>query len=295
MKRFHVILLVLMVARLAAAISIEWSSDLNAGDLQSDGVTPLDEGFEFVLGTFVGLTPGSENLGDWEATFRPFGTADYSPEWGGFSNSQSLANNAAPFETTARAYIWGRNGTDSGSEWILIGKPAWKWPNANPGGPPPFPVRWLVAMATEPEDVVLGAVNETGDGKFYMETALAEFDLTYEAWVEQEFDSGEPSLPEADFDGDGRSNFLEYALDSDPRTKDPPFHVELNSRLEIFVPRVPGRQVEWLLQGSEDLSGFTTMTTGFEIVVDEPDELVFKIVGALENRKFFRVKAVPTS
>lgn len=290
MLAFRLTFVVLLFVRLEGAISIEWSSDLNVVNRQSDGITPLDDGFEFLVGTFEGITPGIDNLEEWEGAFRPFGTAVYSLDVRRFSNAKTLTSNDPPFTTTARAYIWGRNGTASGSEWILIGKPAWKWPAANPGGPPPFPIRWLVANAVDEEDVILGAVEEGG---FHMQTASVELILSYDAWVALNFEGGEDSQASEDFDSDGRSNFLEYALGSDPKASDGPFVTPINADLEIAVPRAPGREVEWVLQSSSDLTSFSDMSDGFEITLDEADLLVFKVAPDPAVRRFYRVKAIP--
>ncbi|MGC6457593.1 MAG: hypothetical protein ACON4R_04415 [Akkermansiaceae bacterium] len=275
---------------LQAAISINWRSDLNAVNRQSDGVTPLDGSFEFMLGTFEGITPGVDNLEEWGAAFVPFGTATYSEASQRFSGSMTLFNNDSPFTVGSRAYLWGRNGTTSGSQWILIGKPSWTWPVANPVGPPPFPINWLVSTANG-DDVILGSVEENG---FHMQTASVEFPLTYEAWVAQEFQVAEDGSAEGDFDQDGRSNFLEYALGSDPKSADPDFTVILGQDLTIEVPRAAGRQVDWILQHSSDLTGFIDMEDGFERLVDEPERLVFKIDQTSDALRFFRVKAVPS-
>ena len=269
-------------------VSITSRSDWNANNRQSDGVTFLDGGFVFELGSFVEITPTSDNLDQWEAAWRPFGSASYDVSQQVFSNSKTLTSNTAPFTTTTRAYIWRRNGTPPGSEWILIGKPTWKWPNANPVGPPPFPVSWLVDGATG-SDVILGSVNEGG---FHLQTAAASFDLTYAKWVAIHFSEGEASAPGEDFDSDGRSNFLEYALGSDPKAGDGLFYLGMNANGEIEIARGENRVVNWVLKSSDDLTGFTTVTEGFEIVTDEPTRLVYRLTGPLAGRKFFQVEAV---
>jgi hypothetical protein len=289
MKGICLAFLVLLCNQLEAAISIEWSSDLNAVNRQSDGVTAFDEQFEFLVGTFEGIKPSADNLEEWESAFRLFGTAVYSIENKRFSNAKTLTSNDPPFTTSVRAYIWGRNGTTTGSEWILIGKPSWTWPAANPGGPPPFPIRWLVANA-EGDDVILGSVEEGG---FHMQTASVELVLPYSEWVDLNFEGGEDSGVSEDFDSDGRTNFLEYALGSDPKVSDGPFVTPINADLEIEVARAPGREVEWVLQVSNDLTDFVDMADGFEVAVDEPERLVLKISPDATARRFFRMKAVP--
>lgn len=271
-----------------AAVTIEWSSDPNATNRQSDGLTPLDADFKFELGTFEGITPDGSNLGKWQEAWRSFGDAVYNPAQARFSNTRSLASNAAPFTTSTRIYIWGRDGLKPGSEWILIGKPTWKWPVANTGGPPPFPERYLVAATSDP-DVILGSVNSGG---FHMQTAVADFDLNYGQWISFEFNEGEASGADEDFDRDGLSNYLEFALGSDPKARDAPFEVALNSEFEIKIPRKPGRAVKWVLKRSDNLSDFMEMAEGFEITIDEPTRLVFKVTGTFAGRQFFRVDAV---
>lgn len=269
--------------------SVVWASDFGALNRQSDGVSPLTSDFEFVLGSFVGITPRRDNVDEWEDAFQPFGTANYIVGQQRFSQSQTLTSNNPPFTTSTRPYIWGRNGTESGSEWILFGAPTWTWPVVNTGGPPPFPVSFLITALTQ-EDALVGSINEAG---FLMQTELVVFDFTYEDWVASVFSAGDATAHELDFDGDGRSNFLEYALDSDPKSPDPPFQVALEDGFLMEIPRVPGRQVNWQIQSSDDLSGFTTMTTGFEIVIDEPERLVIQINPPFGDRKFFRLQAVP--
>lgn len=274
---------------LRADIAIEWSSTEDGLDLQSDGLSPLDDDFDFLLGTFVGLTPDRENLSEWEEAFQVFGTASYRPASGRFFASEILSSNSAPFTTTARAYVWGRNGLESGSEWILFGRPAWTWPNATSIGPPPLPERWLVA-AVDPEEVVLGTVNAEG---VQMQTEAVRLTLGYRAWAAEAFPEAAESEPGQDFEGDGRSNFLEYALGSDPTTEDPPFEVVINSRQELTLAPAPDREVNWVLHESADLKTFAVMTEGFEVIVDEPDRLVFQITGGEPSPRFFRVEARP--
>lgn len=289
MKRAIAAVLILCLGEVLADASVEWSSDNGALNLQSDGVTPLNGDFEFLIGSFVGIVPTVDNLSDWEGSFQSLGSTDYSTDFDRFFGTATLVSNAAPFTTNTRVYVWGRNGTVPGSEWILFGRPTWKWPNANPVGPPPFPTRFPVFEVTT-DDVVLGAV---GEGEVHLQTTVASFDLSYASWVEMNFGVGEDSAAGSDFDEDGRSNFLEFALDSNPKMKDEDFRVILNRSLEIEVPRVAGRTVEWVLLASDDLVGFEEMTTGFEIAVDEVERLVFRITPPLASPRFFQVEARP--
>lgn len=272
-----------------ADIEIRWSSDLDVVNVQSDGTTPLDGSFEFFIGSFEGLVPDAGNVADWMASFRVFDTTAYDPETGRFASVKDLVSNAPPFAIGTRAYVWGRNGTGSGSEWILFGRPSWTWPDAapNPLAPPPLPLSWLT-QAVGREDVVLGSVNEGG---WQLRTARVVLDLSYPDWAGQVFLPGDDASAGGDPDGDGRSNFLEYAVGSDPREEDRPFEVGWNANREIEVNRAPGREVQWVVQVSEDLEEFTDLDGGVAFVVDEPDRLVFRIENPGPGQRFFRVAA----
>jgi hypothetical protein len=283
--------LALLIGSAGGAISIEWSSDIGATNYLSDGETPLGGEFEFLLGTFVGISPGTGNIDLWEDSWVTFGEAGYSEGLSRFSNARSLTSNAPPFTTNDQIYIWGRNGTVSGSEWILISKSTWKWPNANPGGPPPFPVRFLVA-GTSGEDAILGSVNEGG---VHMQTEKVEIVLTYDAWATEQFSEGEPSGADLDFDEDGRSNFLEYALGSDPKIKDEPFRFALKPDFTFEFTRAEGRSVKWVVEGSDDLVGFEALEDGVEVRIDTPTRLGYKITDISAEKKFFRIKAEPVN
>lgn len=271
------------------SIQIEWSSTPGGVDLQSDGVTVIDDSFEFLLGSFDGIVPTADNVSEWEGAFQVFGTAPYFPTLSRFQRQISLESNDSPFTTSTRAYVWGRNGTGPGSEWILFGKPSWTWPNANPVGPA-LPVRWLVFSIT-PADVVLGTVNADG---VQMKTVQVDLSLTYQQWTEVFFEPGDDASGGSDFDGDGRSNFLEYAAGSNPKAVDGPFEPELIGVDQLVIPRAAGREVEWVIYQSENLQGFEEVTSGVEVVADDADRLVLRMTTSSGPRRFFRVEARPT-
>ncbi|MEJ6580025.1 MAG: hypothetical protein QNL33_11305 [Akkermansiaceae bacterium] len=138
-------------------------------------------------------------------------------------------------------------------------------------------MNWRVAGAAG-GDAILGSVNEGG---FHMQTEVVSFTMTYEAWISTYFEAGDVSAPSEDFDNDGCSNFLEYALGSDPKVGDGPFYVGINASREIELARGERRVLNWVLKSSSDLTGFTVMTEGFETVVDEPTRLVYRLTGPL--------------
>lgn len=289
MKSSLVVFPILLSSLLPGEVLVEWSSDGEEVDFQSDGVTELDGQFEFVLGTFEGLTPNRSNLAEWESAFRVLGSTDYRPSLQRFFATVPLTSNAPPFALGARAYVWGRNGTGSGSEWVLYGKPEWTFPDANFIGLPPLPTRWRAAAVTN-DDVIVGQAN--GDG-FQIRTEKITYTLSYEDWAKSNFDQGDNQSPEADLENDGRSNFLEYALGSDPKSADGPFLTNLSPELELEWQRAPGREVNWVLQESDHLRVFIDREGGYEVVVNEPDRLVLLISQEAEGARFFRVEARP--
>ena len=125
-----------------------------------------------------------------------------------------------------------------------------------------------------------------------MQTAVADFELSYDQWAASFFEAGEASGRDQDFEADGRSNFLEYALGSDPKSPDGPFRVWFDGNLEIGFSRARGRPVDWQLQASDDLVEFVTLTEGFEVSFEDPDRVVFMIEPVTGGQRFFRVRAL---
>ncbi len=299
MSRLTFALLLLLVTSLQGARSIEWTGDLQSIDLRADGMTPLDESFIFELGTFVGIIPDETNLVEWESAWRSLGTATYSEGQMRFSNTSILSDNDAPFLTTNRAYIWGRNGLAPGSEWILIGRENWKWPAANGGGAAPLPIRWLVASSLVDEsDAIFGSLSKStpdgGDLQVAMQTAVADFDLTYAVWAEVEFaESAADNSPHADPDRDGRTNILEYAQGTDPLNGDEshaPF-VFLRAGFAIEVTQMPERSVRWVLKESGTLRNFTPVPEENYNLQTTPDKVTFSLNGSRGITNFFIVEA----
>ena len=97
--------------------------------------------------------------------------------------------------------------------------------------------------------------------------------MTWASWLGSEFSAGEQadalvSGPDADPDGDGRSNVLEYALASSPKTND------ANVGLEVFTanpirlrhPIVNAGDITYTIERSDDLANWTEVS---DLVVEE--------------------------
>ena len=275
----------------AYASQLTWQSPSGAVNLQSDGVTTLDSSFEFLVGAFpAAFTPTESNLEEWVNQFVPLGDPGiYLDGSQRFTRVATLTSNASPFERTNRVYIWGRNGTTSGSEWILMSRPVseWTWAVGSSGFPPiPGGPEYRVSDV-QPEDVVLGSVNDDGA---LMRTASVAFTLSYDDWVLANFDEGDDSSPTADIDGDGLDNLLEYAVGSDPQTADAETVLEMTSDFQLVIERVPGRLVNWEIESSTTLQNFAPFPTGLELLEDLPSRLVYRITDRTDVRRFFRAR-----
>ena len=145
-------------ALVSAAVNFEWNSDDGAVNRQSDGVTSMDASFEFVIGNFsAGFDPETRGRDEWVDNFQVLATTSYSDESQRFLIVSNIASNASPFGLSDDVYIWGRNGTESGSEWILVESDSWSWPDANPFGPP---IPKILRMATATNSEALGGFGE---------------------------------------------------------------------------------------------------------------------------------------
>ena len=50
--------------------------------------------------------------------------------------------------------------------------------------------------------------------------------------------------------------------------------------------------MDWELEYSADLESFAKLTSGLEVIDDDPDELVFRLTNPALIKGFFRVRAV---
>ena len=103
---------------------------------------------------------------------------------------------------------------------------------------------------------------------------------TFDLWQTEYFTAQEllnPAISDAggDFDGDGLSNFLEYALATNPRTFETgphvPIETEVNGRLAITFERWKGAtDIGYTVEMSSDLHTWTEVQT-VENVLDNGD------------------------
>lgn len=106
---------------------------------------------------------------------------------------------------------------------------------------------------------------------------------------------------EHDFDGDGDSNFLEFAAGTDPTIPNAPYHLTISTGssskgdLQIELRRAPGRAVVWRLEASDDMVKFSPVVEGARVAVSEGDRVVYSVEKPSSGSRFYRVQALPMS
>lgn len=285
------------------AAQVFFSSEIFRTNLDSEG-NALNDDWVFALGAFEeGFVPTPANREIWASKWTTARATAYEGDLGFFSGEFQFFTNEAPFLTTNTGYLWGYN---CSGEWILMTGSNWNWPNT--GDPLAIPSNWNINNATE---VIVGAVN-TDDVHIRTESGGEGFDVppfTYADWRASYFDPEEhPDLSisgfNADPDGDGHPNLVEYAQGTNPRksTKVDPGKVIFVERNGMIYPALEFKvsrktqDVTVVLGSTTDLNDWTgasNITLPFESA--DPEKKVFRSVIPITgvSRRFFRIVAIP--
>lgn len=288
----------------ARAGTVNWGTLRFQTYFKSDS-TPLDDTFLFELGGFADeFTPTSGNTHLWWEKWRPAQRQYYTELPTGLSASYEVASNASPFQTNQQGYIWGHHGGVAAGEWILLTSPSWKWPEVSvPGNPDPGSVSWTSATATQ---IILGQINGSG---FHLKTAAVTNSplrpVTPTEWLPLRFSTLDLLFPtvsgwNADADGDGVSNLIEYVTGRNPKAatqvwKPAPSFLTVGSfkHLHLDIPRCGYAQATLIVQVSGDLNAWGAHPSDVTTLASSPDKLWVRDNTAADSasKRFIRLKA----
>jgi hypothetical protein len=241
------------------------------------------------LGAFVPtFTPTVQNRASWRTNWRGLKRVRYDAASQFFSGAVTLTNNDSPFTTSNQIWVWI---FDRSGQWCLYSNTNWLWPSAAPG--PSFPID--VSPAGASVSLAGTASASTPRVRCELVSDAAGPVVTYEEEAEILLPAGLRGAHQ-DADGDGQSNWFEYAFGSDPMNR--------NSTAQVVAVRNYGGQpylsaqinrgwtsgVQYQVQWSTDLSNW--QTTGMTSVVDNLRLLEIREsqpVGA-NAKRFMRVR-----
>ena len=254
----------------AEADLIHWGSQGFVENADSHGAV-WDAAYSMVIGVFRnGFIPTYENREQWAAQWRELGTASYDVEEKRFAGVTDTAV-SADVAAGSQVYFWGKNGTDltKGPEWVLLSNALWKWPAKSTAIAPA--AVWTTGGG--PLSLIVGEA-ESG-GKHLISRALRPVPVAEAAWLGRYFENQPASAkPEADPDGDGMSNSLEYFLGSDPSEPSSLVGPQIESgrdSVTLNLRRNPYAVSDPVLEASEDLAKWAPVD--HELLVDRPDLL----------------------
>jgi hypothetical protein len=284
----------------AQAGGVDWSSPFFVNNITSTGAV-LDDAWVFELGAFVsGFTPTAGNTSSWATNWRPAQRSFYNITTRGIGGSYDVVSNASPFTQAAFGYIWGHNCSVVNGEWILVSSADWRWPAV---GGVDVAKSWSMASAT---NIIVGQTNGSG---FFMKTAAvanaAIPTISPAEWQSLRFsliDQLNPAISgwNADPDGDGMNNLMEYALGRDPmgatRIWAPALSwhtIGANKYLKLSAPRCGYSQATLSMEVSSNLQSWSAAATEVEVLATNLDTLAARdrtAVSGSSLKRFIRLK-----
>jgi hypothetical protein len=285
----------------AGAAQVNWGSERFATNLTSEGeASAMGANFTFELGAFEpGFVPTVANRDEWVSRWHRAGNAVYNETFRFVTGSVLVDTSDPAFSSANQGYIWGFDSRVQGQvvEWILITNPAWMWP-ADSGIA--APVEWCVVDATT---AVVGQINAP-DGSCHMRTASLTLGLDANdpsVWRDATFgsSSSNPAIAgwEADPDGDGVSNLMEFALGTEALLGDHGAGINLGSEViggatyqTLSVERVQRPLIDYIAEVSSDLAHWSSGPDALDVVEDSEGCLTVRDRMPREgNRRFIRL------
>lgn len=239
----------------AAAVEVFFTSSIAGGHVTPNG-TPLSSDTIAELGAFTpGFTPTAANVSQWKNNWQAANRSAYNASVGFFSGSHTITSNSGAFSTTQQGWVWVYNRS---GQWALYSKPSWKWPNAS--DVLAQPVNWAVEDATI---TVIGTTNTTNEITTAQVSGAASPQVRFADYMQLLFNQN-VSL-EGDEDGDGQTNFAEYAFGSRPDDSGSTFNSGVTiqthgttKHLTANVNKGWVMGVNYMAQRSSDLTNWTT-------------------------------------
>lgn len=282
----------LAICSLAAALTsdaglVYWGSEgfVQNSDSKSRVWTP---DFTMSLGVFKsGFVPVEANREQWATNWTELSIAKFSPDEARFAGVVDVSQ-PLPTGADSQVYFWAKNGSDltKGPEWLLVTKPDWKWPSVSAASAPA--ITWTTGKAAS------AVVGEIGTNGFHLTSErLAPVPVSRDQWLARYFPSSAASrLPDADPDGDGIPNRLEYFLGSDPNNASsrvcPDIRPAANGTT-LTLRKNPYALSKVAVETSSNLKSWSASDP--QVVQDRPDLLEVKFTGQPAGKSaFFRFK-----
>lgn len=249
---------------------------------------PWTPDFSLELGVFPkGFVPTCENRDQWVAKWIKLDVAAFDIREARFAGVVDLSQ-PLPAAADPQVYFWAANGRDltKGPEWLLLTRPEWKWPAASPAGSPA--VTWTTGSPASP---VLGEIGSNG---FHLTSErVAPVPVLLDSWLAGFFpDSPADRNPDADPDGDGLSNRLEYFLGSDPDQGSSVICPEIRAAGDgtlLTLRRNPYAESKFSVETSANLRKWSAASP--ETIQDRPDLIEVRVPGdSSAKAAFFRIK-----
>lgn len=281
-----------------SAVSVNWGSSRLATNYTSDQ-QPLGQTgeFTFEVGAFQsGFVPTAANTEQWAGNWIG---ADRSVYRSDFSFAAGSTQIVEAIPVGAQGYIWGFDSRAEGTvEWILVSDPSWVW---GAGGGLGQPVDWTVGGAGQ---VVLGGVGSVGDG-FHMQTAALQLGSVpssdAEDWLVEHF-PGELDTPaaawDADPDGDGVPNVLEFAFGTSPHDSRDSVGVRAGSVLQsglhymtVTFDAEPNAGAGFEVEVSDDLRNWSSAGASVELSIGD-SMIELRDTLPFDGHRFMRLRVV---
>lgn len=274
----------LVLAAELTAGTICWGSTGMVSHRSSCGATGSCDGMRMQLGVFrTGFTPTADNVPEWHENWLALSEAVYDPDERRFAG---VADDAAPLPDgfNPQAYVWTFNGTDltRGPEWMLLAHPSWRWTGAGAGL---APARTWIA-----DDAVLAILGSVETGGSLIASSLVRSEVIPSCTWLADFFPGQPAMadPDADPDGDGLCNRLEYFLGTDPckgSSLARPALVAGTDTVRLSLRRNPHAVSTFVLETSNDLVHWKPRAA--EVVADHPDRFEVRTTKSTDGKPLF--------